>query len=289
MLTSIVILPQLPWAQQRHLWTRAEAYGFARAYTYDHLSWRTLADQPWGATIPTLTAAAAVTSTIGLGTFVTSPNFRHPVPFAKDVATLDDIADGRLTLGIGAGGQGFDMTVLGGGPLSPRDRHERFEEFTRELDLLLRGEPNGPISFDGRFFRADAARMVGEPSRGTRVPFMIAANGPKGMRLAAELGQAWVTTGPDGVAGEDWWTQVAGFCARLDDIERDRPERLRRVLSLDSGGYSLTSLARYEDQAARAEALGFDEVVVHWPRADGGIYTGDEAVLDEVAGVISRR
>lgn len=284
MRVGIVILPQLPWAEQRHQWQRAEEYGFAQAYTYDHLSWRSLADQPWGATIPTLTAAAAVTSTITLGTFVTSPNFRHPVPFAKDIATLDDISGGRFVLGVGAGGAGFDMTVLGGELLAPRPRHARFEEFTRGLDVLLRGESEGPISFSGEWFTAHRARMVGEPSRGHRVPFMIAANGPRGMRFAAELGQSWVTTGPDGVTGEQWWQTVGEFAARMDDVvaASGRTAPLGRVLSLDSGGYSLDSVARYEDQLARAEALGFTDVVVHWPRRDG-IYAGDESILEDIA------
>jgi alkanesulfonate monooxygenase SsuD/methylene tetrahydromethanopterin reductase-like flavin-dependent oxidoreductase (luciferase family) len=44
---------------------------------------------------------------------VTSRNFRHPVPFARELLTLDDISSGRLTVGIGAGGQDWDATVLG--------------------------------------------------------------------------------------------------------------------------------------------------------------------------------
>ena len=63
--------------------------------------------------IPTLTAAAMSTERIRLGTFVASPNYRHPVPFAKDVATLDQVAGGRVVLGLGSGGTGFDAYVLG--------------------------------------------------------------------------------------------------------------------------------------------------------------------------------
>jgi alkanesulfonate monooxygenase SsuD/methylene tetrahydromethanopterin reductase-like flavin-dependent oxidoreductase (luciferase family) len=70
--------------------------------------------------VPTLAAAAAVTERIRLGTMVASPNFRHPVPFAKDLMTLDEISGGRFILGIGAGagGDGFDASVLG----EPRGR-----------------------------------------------------------------------------------------------------------------------------------------------------------------------
>ena len=101
---GIVILPQENWPAAARRWRKAEEYGFDHAWSYDHLSWRSLADQPWHATIPTLTAAATVTDRIGLGLFVASPNFRHPVPFAKELATLDDIAGGRVLRRGGVGG-----------------------------------------------------------------------------------------------------------------------------------------------------------------------------------------
>ncbi|MBM6700561.1 LLM class flavin-dependent oxidoreductase, partial [Bifidobacterium pullorum subsp. saeculare] len=163
-------------------------------------SWRSLADQPWGATIPTLAAAAAATSRIRLGTFVASPNFRHPVPFAKELATVDDIAGGRLLLGVGSGGTGFDAFVLGQPEYTPRQRHERFTEFVTGLDALLRFETDSTgISFTGDWFTAVNARMVGAPAQTPRVPFILAANGPKGLGLVARFGQGWVTTGPEGV------------------------------------------------------------------------------------------
>lgn len=99
---STVILPVYRWSEGREVWRRAEELGFDSAYTYDHLSWRAFRDRPWFGAVPTLTAAAAVTERLRLGTLVTSPNFRHPVTLAKDLISLDDISDGRITLGIGA-------------------------------------------------------------------------------------------------------------------------------------------------------------------------------------------
>lgn len=91
---GVVLLPQERWATQRERWRRAEELGFDHAWTYDHLAWRSLADEPWFATVPLLAAAAEATERIALGTFVASPNFRHPVPFAKDVMGLDDVSGG---------------------------------------------------------------------------------------------------------------------------------------------------------------------------------------------------
>ena len=284
---GIVILPQDSWPEASRKWILAEDLGFDHAWTYDHLSWRSLAGEPWGATVPTLAAAAAVTSRIGLGTFVASPNFRHPVPFAKELATVDDIAGGRLLLGVGSGGTGFDAFVLGQRELSPRQRHERFAEFVERLDTLLRFEgTDGAISFDGEWFDAVDARMVGTPAQQPRLPFVVAANGPKGLALAARFGQGWVTTGPEGATGDDWWRGVATLAARLDDAAegagRD-PRSLDRYLSLDSeAAYSLASIDAFDDMTGRAAEIGFTDVISHWPRRDG-IYAGSEEVLVETA------
>src|SRR5258708_36228210 len=134
----MVMLADERWKQGARRWQQAEAYGFNHAWTYDHLGWRSLVDRPWFDAVPTLTAAATVTSRIALGTFVASPNFRHPVSFARQLTALDDISSGRMVLGLGAGsgGSSFDARVLGGPELSPRERPHRFGEFAGLLDLL---------------------------------------------------------------------------------------------------------------------------------------------------------
>ncbi|GGF16848.1 LLM class flavin-dependent oxidoreductase [Subtercola lobariae] len=299
---GIVILPQDSWALGRRKWIEAEELGFDHAWTYDHLSWRSLAEEPWGATVPTLTAAAIVTERIRLGTFVSSPNFRHPVPFAKEIGTLDDVSGGRFTLGIGSGGTGFDAFVLGQQSLSPRERHERFTEFVELLDELLRFEapatsgqvdavtpPPRGINFAGTWFTAHEARMVGRPAQSPRVPLVLAANGPKGLALVSRLAEGWVTTGPEGATGEDWWRAVGELSGRLDQAAeaagRD-PQSIDRYLSLDSGGrYSVESASAFEELVGRASTLGFTDVISHWPRADG-IYAGSEDTLAEIAALL---
>ncbi|MFI6227195.1 LLM class flavin-dependent oxidoreductase [Micromonospora echinospora] len=280
---GIVILPDQRWSEAQRRWRQTEEWGFDHAWTYDHLGWRDLVDGPWFDSMSTLTAAALVTSRIRLGTLVASPNFRHPAAFARQVTTLDDISGGRLLLGIGAGGIGFDATVLGGDTLPPRRRADRFGEFTELLDLVLRQDG---VTWRGEWFSAVDARNNPGCVQMPRVPFVVAANGPRSMRLAARFGQGWVTTGTGGDDLEGWWKSVATLADRLDatldEAGRD-PATLDRYLLLDAAPvFSLTSADFFADAVARAARLGFTDVVTHWPRLSSW-YAGDENVLSEVA------
>ncbi|RKN46421.1 LLM class flavin-dependent oxidoreductase [Micromonospora endolithica] len=280
---GIVILPDQRWSESRRRWRQADEWGFDHAWTYDHLGWRDLVDGPWFDSMATLTAAATVTDRIRLGTLVASPNFRHPAAFARQVTALDDISQGRVLLGLGAGGIGFDSAVLGGETLPPRERVDRFAEFTELLDLVLRKDGT---TWRGDWFTAVDARNNPGCVQTPRVPFAVAANGPRSMRLVARFGQGWVTTGVDGEELEKWWDGLAALCGRMDETldaaGRDRTS-LDRYLLLDSAPvFSLSSAEFFADQVRRAAALGFTDVVTHWPR-DSSWYAGDEAVLVDVA------
>ena len=132
-----MILPEARWRDSVATWQRAEELGFAHVWTYDHLAWRGFRDDPWFTAIPLLTAVAAATSRVALGTLVASANFRHPLTFAKDLIALDDISEGRVIAGVGAGGRGWDATMLGQETWSTRERAERFAEFVELTELLF--------------------------------------------------------------------------------------------------------------------------------------------------------
>ena len=69
---GVLILPEHHWPAAADKWLRAEELGFDHAWTYDHIAWGDLRDATWFASVPTLAAAACVTSTIRLGTLVRS-------------------------------------------------------------------------------------------------------------------------------------------------------------------------------------------------------------------------
>jgi alkanesulfonate monooxygenase SsuD/methylene tetrahydromethanopterin reductase-like flavin-dependent oxidoreductase (luciferase family) len=287
MRVGVVILPELRWPQQKRLWQRAEEIGFDHAWTYDHLAWGALRDDPWFGAVPTLAAAAVATTSMRIGPLVTSPNFRHPVAYARELITLDDLSNGRITVGIGSGSPGWDATILGEPAWPPRERTERFIEFVALLDRVLR-DPE--VDADGRYYRAEGARSYPGCVQQPRMPFAIAATGPRGCRLAAQFASTWVTTGPAGYRGPliDADTgvtivreQLARLVAACEEVGRDPASIDRLVLtgpSLDPGLVSPEAFARGRDAYA---AAGITDLVVPWPRAHEP-YAGDPSVLEHI-------
>ncbi|MFE2976428.1 LLM class flavin-dependent oxidoreductase [Streptomyces sp. NPDC059258] len=286
---STVILPIHRWAEGQKSWQRAEELGFHTAYTYDHLSWRTFRDGPWFGALPTLTAAATVTERLRLGTLVTSPNFRHPVTLAKELISLDDISGGRVTLGIGAGGSGFDATALGQEAWTPRERADRFAEFVPLLDRLLTEDA---VTDRGTHYTALEARNIPGCVQRPRLPFAVAATGPRGLKLAARHGQAWVTTGDpklyeNGTPKESraaLRAQNEKFTAACAEIGRDagEPDRILLTGFTPDRTAPLESVDAFVDFAGRHGELGFTEIVIHAPIPDS-VFDVDPEVFERIA------
>jgi alkanesulfonate monooxygenase SsuD/methylene tetrahydromethanopterin reductase-like flavin-dependent oxidoreductase (luciferase family) len=266
---STVILPYRRWHEGgRAAWERAESLGFHTAYTYDHLSWRSFRDGPWFGAVPTLTAAASVTSRLRLGTLV---------------------SDGRITLGIGAGGTGFDATALGQEPWTPRERADRFAEFVPLLDRLLTQES---VSFTGDHYSAHEARNIPGCVQRPRLPFAVAATGPRGMKLVARHGQAWVTTGDPTIF--ETGTPEASVAAirrqteRLSDAcaatGRDAKELDKVLLTgfTPDRNAPLESVGAFVDFAGRHAELGFTDIVIHMPIPESD-FDVDEKVFERIA------
>lgn len=299
---GLTILTEYPWSVAETMWRETEAMGFDHGWTFDHVIWGGLPESPWFAAVPTLAAVAAVTDRLALGTFVSSPNNHHPVQFMREVLALDDISGGRLLLGLGTGGN-VDAGLMGE-DLSLKDRVARFHEFTDLLDRLLSSDH---VSHEGRFYTARDVRTLPGPVRGgaaspsgtsgtseaaattdIRVPLIIAANGPKSIRLAAERGDAWMTYGGNVDSDPEWWALVGRLSESMnkalavDDREQQRSSPFGRYLNLDAAPtFSLTSVGAFEDAVGRAAALGFTDVITHWPRAEGP-FAGQRSVLEAV-------
>ena len=110
---------------------------------------------------------------------------RHPVPVARQLATLAELAPGRLTLGVGIGGEDpHEIEICG---VDPKTRGRRMDECLQ----ILRGLGDGtPVTFDGEFFSLDEALVLPAPS--PRVPLIVGGRSDAAVRRAARFGDGWL-------------------------------------------------------------------------------------------------
>lgn len=170
----------------------AEECGFAFGFISDHFHpWIDAQGQSpfvWSV----LGALSQATSRLQFITGVTCPTFRiHPVIVAQAAATVAELMPGRFALGLGSG-ENLNEHITGERWPTADERLQRLEEAILILRRMWQG---GLQSFDGRFFRVDAARLYTLPEK--LPPLMIAASGKQAAKLAGEHGDGLVSTAPD--------------------------------------------------------------------------------------------
>jgi alkanesulfonate monooxygenase SsuD/methylene tetrahydromethanopterin reductase-like flavin-dependent oxidoreductase (luciferase family) len=174
-----------------------------------------------------LAALAADTSRIRLGTLITNVAIRNPMLLARQALTVDQISDGRLDVGIGAGYYQDDHRWLGIDYLDAPGRVQRLTEVAEVLDRGLRGER---VSYNGAYVQLDDAPSL-LPVQLPRPPMWIAVHGAKSLGLAARLGDGAACVGDDGVDVDQSLPRFRERMKRLDaiceDLGRD-PRTLRR-------------------------------------------------------------
>jgi probable F420-dependent oxidoreductase len=179
---------------------RLESSGFDALLVGDHPG---AGASPW----PALGAAAAVTTSLRLGTYVLQSGVRDPVQAASDAATLDILAPGRVLLGLGAGHTFREWEALGRQRPSPTDRAGRLVEFVDAVARLLSGES---VTVDGRYLRLNEARLDDLPV-GERVTLAVGGSNREILRLAATRADIVALSGlgrtlPDGHRHDVRWS-----------------------------------------------------------------------------------
>ncbi|MDP9317335.1 MAG: LLM class flavin-dependent oxidoreductase [Chloroflexota bacterium] len=169
------------YREVRSLAVQAEQAGFDSIWIYDHLLFRNEESTKgqWEC-FTFLAALAEVTQCVELGTLVACTAFRNPAMLAKIAVTLDEVSDGRFTLGIGAGWNKTEFRAFG---LPYDHRVDRFEEALQIIVPLLRA---GRVDFAGHYAAARDCEMVPPGPRGGSMPLLIGASGPRMLRLAAQ-------------------------------------------------------------------------------------------------------
>jgi len=187
----------------------AEDLGFAGLWVSDHTVHPAAQDYPSPYLydpLVTLSWAAAVTTTIGLGTSVLVVPQHNPLELANALASLDNLSGGRLTAGVGVGWSAAEFAALGYGF---HDRGRRTDETLRLWRTVWRDDP---ASFDGEHVNFADIRLQPKPAHD--IPIWVGGSGERAYRRAVELGDGFQFVGatPE---------QVGAPIARL---RADRPE-----------------------------------------------------------------
>ena len=170
-----------------------EDLGFVGLYRSDHFTNANPPDLDALELWVSLAWLADHTKRIEFGSLVTPLSFRNPVITARQATAVDDLSNGRMTLGLGAGWQEREHSHYGFDLLKPRPRFKRFEEGLQIVTSLLRSDQ--PVNFDGQYFHVRDAILLPRPKRPGGPPILIGGSGPKlTLPLAAKYTSEWNAT-----------------------------------------------------------------------------------------------
>jgi alkanesulfonate monooxygenase SsuD/methylene tetrahydromethanopterin reductase-like flavin-dependent oxidoreductase (luciferase family) len=235
---------------------RLEAAGYRAVWAWDHLMGRGDPSVPVLEQWSLLSAAAATTTSIRVGTFITNVMKRHPAVLARMAATIQQVGGGRLTVGIGIGGGGREMAAYGLDNPAVPERVARLEEAVAVLRALWTG---GPVSLAGHFYPLAEAYAFPRPVPAP--PILIAGQTPAGVRLAARIGDGWAAEIAQFAA------LVPAYLAALEANGRQR-EEVRIVVGHGGGRSGQDALAGSpwveapRDAWAALARAGADEAIV---------------------------
>ncbi|OAI41131.1 hypothetical protein AYO38_04410 [bacterium SCGC AG-212-C10] len=215
-----VTVPQIKrtWAESRDNSREFEAMGYDSLWVCDHLY------GPQSPTIPILeawsliSALAAVTEKVELGTLVTPAGMRNPAQLGKVIASIDNIAGGRVIAGLGGGWMPREFTDFGVPFLSTSQRLVQLRETVQLFKKMWSDEPT--TSFDGKYVKAE--NVVTEPKPARHVPILIGGGGEKvTLKIAAQEADIW-----NNLAGQQGLLEhkVAALREHCKEVGRDPSE-----------------------------------------------------------------
>ena len=267
-----------PYRELVERWRYFEELGFDSIWHFDHFL------QPFDTSLPyfegwtLLAALAARTTRVRVGLLVACNTFRHPALLAQQAITLDHVSQGRLELGLGAGWFVEEHERFGVPLHEPGVRVDRFEEALEIIDRLLRGET---VSYRGRHYRLDEARLRPRPVQSPRPPLTLGAHRPRMLGICARYADRWNSTGKV--------EQMAERNRLLDEacrrIGRDPAGIVRSVLAgitnLDSQGLpdAWSSVEAFTEVVGRYAESGVSELIFEPPRPEQ--YATAERIMSE--------
>jgi probable F420-dependent oxidoreductase len=206
---GVTVLPDPPYTRLIELIRMAEELGFEYGWTYDsHVLWQE--------STPTLALAAAATERIKLGHMVTNPGTREPTVLASCYATLHDISDGRMAMGIGRGDSA--RRVIGQKPVPVG----RFEQTLNMIKPFMNGEK---VTWNDTELQLGWVRPELPP-----IEMYVAGYGPKALAVAGRIGDGVVIQ----LADPDIIQWIMGTARKAAEEAGRDPEALKCIVSAPS-------------------------------------------------------
>ena len=167
----------LTWPHWQKIARLAEDLGFVGLFRSDHFTNSNPPDIESLELWTSLTWLAGNTKRIEFGPLVTPFSFRHPVHTARMAAAVDDLSNGRLVLGLGAGWNDREHQLFGFDLLEPKSRFDRFEEGMQVVTSLLQSDE--PVTFEGYYYQLRGATLLPRPQRPGGPRILIGGSGIK--------------------------------------------------------------------------------------------------------------
>jgi F420-dependent oxidoreductase-like protein len=252
---SVCVDPRRPWDDVRALVSQADQVGFDGAWLCDHFMryapGHGQVDGPILEGWTMLAALAGSTEHLRLGTLVLGNTYRHPAIVANMAATMDHIANGRFTLGLGAGCQVNEHFAYGIPLPPPAQRLDQFEEACHVIRSLLHDERT---TMHGKWYELRNARCDPKPVQ-SRLPLLIGGGGERRtLRVVSLFADEWHTWSRPG----EFRRKSAVLDRHCSTLGRD-PATIRR---LSGASVPEGSPGEVVDELEAYRAAGVDEFVV---------------------------
>jgi alkanesulfonate monooxygenase SsuD/methylene tetrahydromethanopterin reductase-like flavin-dependent oxidoreductase (luciferase family) len=276
---SVLVLPNVTWPELLRRCRHVEELGFDSIGLADHLTDWAGGKGPWFELWTQLAAVAQATTRIRLATLVAQIPLRNPALFALQALTADHVSGGRLDVGLGIGLE-IDPSyrMMGIENWSAKERVARFGEYVEIVDKLLSQEET---SFQGRFYKTDAAALRPRPVQSPRPPIIVAAMGPLMLKHAARHADIWnsISFAKTFEAQLDETRQrVKDVDARCAAIGRDPASLRRSYLMFDPTARSSGGVITYYESEETCRqmvelviALGITDIGFYYPMLESQV------------------
>ena len=215
----------LTWPRWKRFVDEVEALGFAGLFMSDHFTPPVPVETDSLELTVALTYLAHQSQQIHFGSLVSPLSFRDPVFLARQAMAIDDLSNGRMILGVGAGWAEREHTMFGYDLGDVSTRLDRLEEGLAVITQLVRSDE--PVTFSGNFYRLQEARLLPRPKRAT--PILVGGNGPKRtLPLVARYADIWNCL----LASVDLFTARSALLDDLLQAEGRQPSDVKRTVML---------------------------------------------------------